>query len=63
MYRQLDKKVFGSVNPLDPASIFETGAKMAFSVLAISCYGRKLRKGGNWNIVESSAGKRRKNKN
>lgn len=63
MYRQFDRKVFGSVNPLDPASIFETGAKMPFSMLAMSCYGRKLRKGGNWNLAENSAGKRKRNKN
>lgn len=63
MYRQFDKKVFRSVNPLDPASILETGAKMAFSVLSMLCYGRKLRNGGNWNLAESSTGKRRRNKN
>lgn len=62
MYRQFDKKVFGSVNPLDPASIFETGAKMAFSMLAMSFYGKKLRNDGNWNLAESSTGQRRRNK-
>lgn len=43
IYRQFDKKAFRSVNPVDPVSIFEIGAKM----LAMSCYRRKLRKGGN----------------
>lgn len=51
------------MNHIDPVSIFEIGAKMAFFMLAMSYHGRKLRQGGKRNVAESNAGGKRKKKN
>ena len=58
---KFDKKAFRSLNPVDPVSILEIGAKTPFLVLAMSYFGRKLRKGGNWYVADSNAGKKRRN--
>lgn len=51
------------MNTVDPVSILETGAKMALLMLSVSCYGRKLKQGGNRKVVNSNAGKERRDKN